>query len=531
MRAALTFICAAALAGLAPVAAVAQPVEPIDDLQWLAIENIVAPVLNPDGECNGEALALVERARTRLLQGNYAEARRLYSQARAVFSGGEWTPQAEFVASLALRPAHVAVDPARKLTLAIGQHFPASYPASAEYRDISFRIHARRWSRRPAAQLDNAIALVELPMSVPDLLDNPQYLLLDLEAVPDGSWELVAEVLHGEEVIGLSASRIFVARDLERDSERLRLGLAALPDLRPGLAASIAYPLDLAQGLDRRDRKVQDIDLRAELDAALALLDAAEQGDDPQWQSRGQTGRHYFSEVSGRIEPFQVYIPESWDGATPLPLAVLLHGSMGDDRTVFADGRLEQAARERGIAILSPMGDDPNSVWGNRRPAVLADGSIPAPRPVIAGGRVQPVQRLEQEPAEADVQATLALMRAEFPIDPSRIYLGGNSMGGEGTLHLAMKWPETWAAIAPGAGPIDPDLLDYEVLARFPALVVHGSQDTIMSLAASRETVRRLQEAGGDAALFSPDDGHGAFGHNYETILDFFLRHRRPADD
>ncbi len=531
MRAVLNFAAGAALAALASVAAIAQPVEPIDDLQWLAIENIVAPVLNPDGEDNDEAIALVEQARSQLLLGNYGEARRLYSQARTIFAGGEWTPQAEFVASLALRPAHVALDPSRKLPLAIGQHFPSAYPTPAEYRDISFRLHVRPWSRQAAARTDNAIALTGQAMSVPDLLEQPQYLLLDLEAVPDGSWELVAEVVEGEEVIGRTATRIFIASGLERDSERLRRGLAALPDLRPGLAASIAYPLDLAEGLDRRDRKVRDIDLRAELDAALALLAAAEQGEDSQWQSRGQTGRHYASEVSGRIEPYQIYIPEDWDGETPLPLAVMLHGSMGDDRTVFADGLLEQAARARGMAILSPMGDDPNSVWGSRLPAVLADGSIPAPRPVISGGRVQPVERLEREPAEADVQATLALVREEFPIDPSRIYLGGNSMGGEGTLHLAMKWPQIWAAIAPGAGPIDPDRLDYEVLARLPALVVHGAQDAIMSLAASRETVRRLQEAGGDAALFSPDDGHGAFGHNYGTILDFFLRHRRPADD
>jgi poly(3-hydroxybutyrate) depolymerase len=503
----------------------AQQAEPIDNLQWLAIESIVGPVLKPEGEHLSEAAAIVERARQELLAGRYGEARRLYSQARGLIFGGEWNAQSEFIASLALRPAQVAVDPSKPLMLAVGQHFQASAPVSSE---LEFRISARPWRRGTPADAKSYVLLTQARMVIPDLAEQPQYVLLDTRNLPDGSWELVTEVLRDEEVLGSSATRIFVARNLHRDLRRLREGLADL-DLRDGLAASIAYPLDLAETLDLRTRNVRDIDLRAELDAALSLLAAAERGEDALWQARGNVARHYLS-VSGRIEPYRLFVPEDWDGRSPLPLAVMLHGSMGDERSVFASGELERLAREREIAVLSPMGDDPNSVWGNRLPVVLADGSIPAPRPVVSGGRVQPVERLSPEPAEADVAATLALVRAEFPIDEDRIYLGGNSMGGEGTWHLAAKWPGMWAAIAPGAGPIDSDLLDYGRLAELPTLIVHGRHDPITSFAASQETLKRLKDAGGSATLLAPEAGHDAFGECLGQILDFFLSHPRAEN-
>jgi poly(3-hydroxybutyrate) depolymerase len=524
MRAALTAaLLFAAL--LPPSAAQGQAADPIDDLQWLAIENIVAPVIQPVSEHLPEAAALNAQARERLLRGELGEARRLYSQARALVHGGQWNRDSEFVASLALRPSRVAVDPGEPLELSIGQHFAAGLPR--ESADIRLRILARRWPAAPSSDGIDELPLAEALLAGPDLVEQPQHLLLDVAGLIDGSWELVAEVLRNGDLLGRSATRIFVAQGLDHDRRRLREGLANLA-ARPGVAASIEYPLDLGATLDQRTRKVRDVDLRAELDAALALLDAAAAGQDPLWQARGNFARHYASRISGRIEPYRVFVPEQWDGASTLPLVVVLHGSGGDERSVFASGELERVARDKGVAILSPMGDDPNSVWGNRLPVVLADGSVPPPRPVVSAGRVQPVERLAVEPAEEDVAATLALVRAEFPIDPQRIYLAGNSMGGEGTWHLATKWPDLWAAIAPGAGPIEPGLLDYRVLSKLPVLIVHGRHDPITSFEASRRTLDRLNAAGGAAEILAPDDAHDAFGHNLTAIIDFLLAHSRP---
>ncbi|MFB0610698.1 carboxylesterase family protein [Aurantiacibacter poecillastricola] len=503
----------------------AQQFEPIDDLQWLAIENIVSPVLRPDAENVDEARRLTDLARESLLQGRYGEARRLYSQARALFLGVPWNEQAEFVASLALRPARVAVDPGEDLALAIGQHFSASIPPDIAYSDVHLRFSARPFRHSGSHE---ARPLGTIWLATPDLAEEPQYASLDLAGLGDGSWEIEAEIIHGGEVLGTTVTRLFTATDLREDSRKLREGLARL-DPAPGLAADIAFPLDLVETLNQRSRRVRDIDLRSELDAALFLLAAAERLENPQYQARGLQGRHYRSDISGRIEPYRLFIPRRWDGRSELALLVVLHGSAGDECSAFASGVLEQLAEVHGLAVLSPMGDDPNSVWGNRLPVVLADGTVPPPRPVVSGGRVQPVTGLPVEPAEADVAATLALVRQEYPIDADRIYLAGNSMGGEGTLHLASLWPDMWAAIAPGAGPIDPHQLDYSALASIPTLIVHGRNDRITSFTASQRIFERLQQEGGEASMLATEDGHDAFDRNLEAILGFLLSHSRNA--
>ena len=51
-----------------------------------------------------------------------------------------------------------------------------------------------------------------------------------------------------------------------------------------------------------------------------------------------------------------------------------------------------------------------------------------------------------------DAIEVLDLARRAFGTDPSRTYLTGHSMGGHGTWHLGVTFPERFAAIAPSAG-------------------------------------------------------------------------------
>ena len=53
------------------------------------------------------------------------------------------------------------------------------------------------------------------------------------------------------------------------------------------------------------------------------------------------------------------------------------------------------------------------------------------------------------ELSEKDVMNVLGIARKEFNIDPDRIYLMGHSMGGGGTIHVALKNPDLFAALAP----------------------------------------------------------------------------------
>jgi poly(3-hydroxybutyrate) depolymerase len=74
---------------------------------------------------------------------------------------------------------------------------------------------------------------------------------------------------------------------------------------------------------------------------------------------------------------------------------------------------------------------------------------------------------------------------ARYRIDTSRIYLTGSSLGGSGTWYLAMKYPATFAAIAPISGKTSH--LQYIMdsactLAGLPIWIFHGTGDEIVDI-------------------------------------------------
>jgi predicted peptidase len=58
-----------------------------------------------------------------------------------------------------------------------------------------------------------------------------------------------------------------------------------------------------------------------------------------------------------------------------------------------------------------------------------------------------------------DVEALSALLdkvKADYKVDPHRIYVTGHSMGGRGALYLAYRLPECFAAVV-ALSPLFPD--------------------------------------------------------------------------
>jgi pimeloyl-ACP methyl ester carboxylesterase len=51
-----------------------------------------------------------------------------------------------------------------------------------------------------------------------------------------------------------------------------------------------------------------------------------------------------------------------------------------------------------------------------------------------------------------DAMEVLEIAKKKFDIDPNRVYLTGHSMGGHGTWHLGVNYPDQFAAIGPSAG-------------------------------------------------------------------------------
>lgn len=254
MRAVLAFLLAAAGS-----AASAQPL-PIDDLQRLFIEDTVA-LIKPPSPAAGERAraAMVAAARARAA-GDNGEMRRHLTEARVVLAGAAWNRDEAFLASLAIRPEHSAVDPSEPLTVRIGQFYGAR-PESDAPVELALGV------------LENGVIVPgpEWRALVPWRPGTDATLTIPLGGLRDGPVDLWVQARQGPHTIGQTVLGIELANGLRRDLadiERRRAGLRAAP----GLAASLAYPADLVRTLDNRSRQVVKTDLRAVLDRTLALL-------------------------------------------------------------------------------------------------------------------------------------------------------------------------------------------------------------------------------------------------------------------
>lgn len=132
--------------------------------------------------------------------------------------------------------------------------------------------------------------------------------------------------------------------------------------------------------------------------------------------------------------------------------------------------------------------------------------------------------------------AFLEELLVEYPVDPSRVYLTGLSMGGYGTWDLATACPERFAAVAPicGGGEILPILLaesrKLRALRSLPVWAFHGAKDDVVPLDESERMVKAMQNIGNDARLtIYPDAEHDAWTATYDNpaLFDWFLSHRR----
>ncbi|MGJ8726367.1 MAG: prolyl oligopeptidase family serine peptidase [Roseibacillus sp.] len=167
-----------------------------------------------------------------------------------------------------------------------------------------------------------------------------------------------------------------------------------------------------------------------------------------------------------------------------IPLVLFLHGAgeRGDDnKSQLTHGMPELLAwlekTNQPCHIIAPQ--CPSDMWWSE----ATDYKDP--------------EGIRLSPKQPRLDALLALVEktvSEHPIDRSRIYLTGLSMGGYGTFALLSKSPETWAAALPVCGGGDATLVaKYK---NIPLHITHGADDIIVPAEMSRHLVKALKEAG-----------------------------------
>jgi predicted peptidase len=220
--------------------------------------------------------------------------------------------------------------------------------------------------------------------------------------------------------------------------------------------------------------------------------------------------RTYFFKEADKKMSYSLFVPKGYDKKKKYPLMVTLHGLWSNHWQMIRYPGLTKLAQEHGYVVVAPMGYNSSGWYGSR------GQSSKYSKPRNLG-----------ELSEKDVLNVLRITREEFNVDDNRIYLMGHSMGGGGTWHLGMKYPELWAALAPVAPAPPRNIDDLAKIKDIPVIVVQGDRDGLVR--SSRIWVAKMEELGIRHKYVEVKGGNHikpAF-EKLPDIYDFFNRHSK----
>jgi predicted peptidase len=244
--------------------------------------------------------------------------------------------------------------------------------------------------------------------------------------------------------------------------------------------------------------------------AATAVAQSAMPAASATTRATGDQQRQYVFSPTGQTLPYRLYVPTKWNGRDSLPILLFLHGAGANERTYLdmADGIVRRLAEQHGYIVVSPLGFTAMGAFGNplRLPAVFGQSDIA----VQQRAAVTPQRRRELALSELEVITVLELVTEEYGADRARTFLAGHSMGSGGTWHLAARWPDRWAAIAPMSGPfMDAKTYPFDSIRKLPIFMTEGT-GAEPSLAGSRALDQFLKAGGFDYEYLEVDGNHGS---------------------
>ena len=218
---------------------------------------------------------------------------------------------------------------------------------------------------------------------------------------------------------------------------------------------------------------------------------------------------------------YQMYVPTTYDGSTAYPLMVLLHGLGSNPGGVIRYQGLTDLAEERGYIVAAPMGYNSRGWYGSRGTGRASNRGDDGNDPANLG-----------DLSELDVMNVLAMTLEGYNIDRDRIYLAGHSMGGGGTWHLGIKYPDIWAGLGPVAPAVytSPDALS--AITHIPVIIIQGDEDRLVNVDIARRWVAQMQELGMTHQYVEiPGGDHSRIiardPDNVKAIFDFFDQQRK----
>jgi predicted peptidase len=224
----------------------------------------------------------------------------------------------------------------------------------------------------------------------------------------------------------------------------------------------------------------------------LSLPHVADARQNPEDVAKEFLARSYHS-PTGETMKYRLFVPPGYRAAKKYPIVLWLHNAAGRGE----DNLLQ-------ISGWNYLG---SHIWTTPENQAKFPAFVLAPQISETKAWARPHVEAPPESLRQALEI-LDAVEKEYSIDLDRVYVAGQSMGGEGV----------WAALAGAAGRFAAgialcgygfdDMIPHD--ATYPVWIFQGEADPIVPVARAREWVRALREAGGTPKYTE----YPGFGHN-----------------
>jgi poly(3-hydroxybutyrate) depolymerase len=236
------------------------------------------------------------------------------------------------------------------------------------------------------------------------------------------------------------------------------------------------------------------------LEEARSSAEKLAAGADPYLDKTGVLIKAFRSNLDDTLQPYAVYIPRNYTRSRTYPMLVSLHGATSNHRINM----------RRVFGFGNQPGESDYEATRNEVELPQVDFIVVSP---YGRGETAGYNGI----AEQDVLRVMADVQKSYNIDPDRVYLTGLSMGGGGTWHIGLRYPDKFAAIVPVCGVADVDIsLKHSAPSKYDQLlfsltgpsaitenagnlavfIYHGDMDESVPVEASRRMAEKFKGLG-----------------------------------
>ena len=187
-----------------------------------------------------------------------------------------------------------------------------------------------------------------------------------------------------------------------------------------------------------------------------------------------------YTDKKGEKMPYRLFVPPSYDSSKKYPLIFWFHSGSGRGSNNEAQISNEN---EKGSHVWTTPANQPTFPAFVLAPQCPQNENWSNPELNEVAGPLQSAMEI------------FALVQKDYSLDPDRIYLAGQSMGGLGVWALLQTYPELWAG-AIVVSSYD-NFTNVRAITRVPLWMFQSEMDMTVPVDLVRQMLRQIKKAGG----------------------------------